>query len=393
MKRTKKSQKKTKILLLLIVLTAILSITATYAWFSTQKDVEISTMRLNIEVAESLQISLDGETWTNSIEIQNMRQFYGTYGVDTTHQAVSGDNTNYVPTELLPVSTTGAVSGGKLQFMKAKSVSGKTMVAEDCTENIGATDAVATRQTDNKNHPYLVFDMYLNNISKQTNDPLRLNKGSKVWVDDDFDDVDAGKGTEGTGLENCVRVAFVPYEDKAIDSATATGEGVRDIDGSTSARTTALIWEPNHLEHTPTALANTTRTIPKDGEGNINAAVATYGIIFNSDADVTIDNTDADAAISSKTAAQTVLTPTYDASGTTAVQALGVNLPPNKITKVRTYVWIEGQDIDCINTASMGGMLQVKLRLEKEDKGGGSSVTYDGTGPSATPTPTATSTP
>ena len=148
MKRTKKSQKKTKFLLLLIVLTAVLSITATYAWFSTQKVVEISTMKLNIEVAESLQISLDGETWTNTITIENMRQFYGTYGGGTNpHQAKSDDNTNYVPTQLLPVSTTGAVADGKLQFMKAKTVSGKSMVAEKCTEAINKTDEIADRET------------------------------------------------------------------------------------------------------------------------------------------------------------------------------------------------------------------------------------------------------
>ena len=104
MKRTKKSQKKTKFLLILIVLTAILSITATYAWFSSQREVEISTMRLNIEVAESLEISLDGKTWTNTITINDMRQFYGTAA--SGHQAAKTDNTNYVPKQLLTVSTT-----------------------------------------------------------------------------------------------------------------------------------------------------------------------------------------------------------------------------------------------------------------------------------------------
>ena len=43
-----------------MLLTLILAITATYAWFSTQRDIEVSGMRLNVEVAESLQISLDG---------------------------------------------------------------------------------------------------------------------------------------------------------------------------------------------------------------------------------------------------------------------------------------------------------------------------------------------
>ena len=124
MGRSKKSIRKIKILVFLIALTVILSITATYAWFSSQREVEISTMRLNIEVAENMQISLDGEIWTQSITIEDMRQFYGTYtGNTNVHQAKSVDeegNENYVPIELLPVSSSGTVTNGKLQFVQGQ---------------------------------------------------------------------------------------------------------------------------------------------------------------------------------------------------------------------------------------------------------------------------------
>ena len=122
MQRTKTSLKKIKSLVFLMLLTLILAITATYAWFSTQRDIEVSGMRLNVEVAESLQISLDGEIWTQSIQIANMRQFYGTYtgtgdgfAIYQAKKPDEGGNTNYVPTELLPVSSAGEVSNGKLQ--------------------------------------------------------------------------------------------------------------------------------------------------------------------------------------------------------------------------------------------------------------------------------------
>ena len=122
MARTKSSLRKIKSLIFLMILTLILGITATYAWFSTQRDIEVSGMRLNVEVAESLQISLDGEIWTQSIQIANMRQFYGTYtgtgdgfAIYQAKKPDDGGNTNYVPTELLPVSSAGEVSNGKLQ--------------------------------------------------------------------------------------------------------------------------------------------------------------------------------------------------------------------------------------------------------------------------------------
>ena len=166
MKRTQKSQKRTKFLLLLIVLTAILSITATYAWFSTQRDVDITGMRLNVEVAESMQISLDGEVWTQSIQIANMRQFYGTYNgtgdAFTIYDAKSDDNTNYVPTELEPVSSAGEVVAGKLQLVKGNVIGTSLTGVKPCTETDLTKDkSVSDRQSGNANHPYLVFDMYL----------------------------------------------------------------------------------------------------------------------------------------------------------------------------------------------------------------------------------------
>ena len=103
MKKSQKTQKRTKWLFIILILTAVLSITATYAWFSTQRDVDITGMRLNVEVAESMQISLDGEIWTQSIQIANMRQFYGTYtgtgdgfAIYQAKKPDNGGNLNYV---------------------------------------------------------------------------------------------------------------------------------------------------------------------------------------------------------------------------------------------------------------------------------------------------------
>jgi len=109
MKRTKKSQKRTKFLFILIVLTAILSITATYAWFSTQRDVELSNLEVKVETAENLQISLDAENWAQSISIDDMKQLYGTQSDEDAYHADKIQNRNYIPTELLPVSTAGTV--------------------------------------------------------------------------------------------------------------------------------------------------------------------------------------------------------------------------------------------------------------------------------------------
>ena len=255
----------------------ILAITATYAWFSSQREVEITGMKINVEVAESMQISLDGERWVQSITLENMRQFYGTYSVTTTHQANEDDNTNYVPKEMLPVSTIGEVSGGKLQFMTGEAEmnsSGTTSVTvTPCSEtDLVKTATISQRENGNTSHPYLVFDMYLRNYSSKESDNLRLNEGSRIWVNAGGRASQEGTGKEGTGLENCVRVGLVVYENTA--ELTSSGETIR---GLTSAGTNAkvAIWEPNDKEHIQEVITNSGRGV------QANTTMPTYGIKYS----------------------------------------------------------------------------------------------------------------
>ena len=56
-KNTEELKKKSKFLFLIILIAALISITGTYAWFSIQRDVEIVGFRVNVEIAENLEIS------------------------------------------------------------------------------------------------------------------------------------------------------------------------------------------------------------------------------------------------------------------------------------------------------------------------------------------------
>jgi hypothetical protein len=78
--------------------------------------------------------------------------------------------------------------------------------------------------------------------------------------------------------------------------------------------------------------------------------------------------------------------PTYDATGTTAEAQLtdtagtGITIPGNKVSKVRVYIWLEGQDVDCINSASYGDRLQATVKLTKPVNNEGTSNSYTGDG-------------
>lgn len=376
MKRTKKSQKKTKFLLILLVLTAILSITATYAWFSSQRDVDVTGIKLNVEVAESMQISLDGEKWYQSITIDNMRQFYGTYSVTTTAQAKSGDNTNYVPMDLLPVSTQGTVSEGKLQFMKGSSeLEGTTTKATltACSEaDLTADATITTKEGGQANHPYLVFDMYLRNYSKAADDALEMNIGSRVWVSSTDAASQEGTGKEGTGLENCARVGFVVYENTA--DITASGDDIRDLSSTTPSAVS--IWEPNSKEHITEVITA--------GRATADTEATTYAAAYNASG---YEISDVYSSSDPNVAAQVTFKPEYDtSSGTTTkttitdIAGANVRIKGNVVTKVRVYIWLEGQDVDCINTASQGDRLQATIKFTKEtNSGDGNSYAGDPT--------------
>ena len=54
----------------------------------------------------------------------------------------------------------------------------------------------------------------------------------------------------------------------------------------------------------------------------------------------------------------------------TADKEVPFTLAPNSIIRMRVYVWLEGQDVDCINYASHGGGVTLNLGLVKGSKPG-----------------------
>ena len=49
-------------------------------------------------------------------------------------------------------------------------------------------------------------------------------------------------------------------------------------------------------------------------------------------------------------------------------------IPASKICRLRIYLWLEGQDVDCINYASHGGGIKVNIGLVKGSTIGATST-------------------
>ncbi len=356
MVRTYKSKKKARMLVILIAFTAILTIITTYAWFSIQKDVEVTGLNVKVEVADNMQISLNGSEWFQFINITDMNQLLGTSTQNGVHQADTNNN-NYVPTRLEPVSTVGTISSGRLLFKKGIINGVKLENIGDCSETTLSADT-------NTQHPYLVFDLYVKNLSSKTDlQNLQLNAGSAVWAE-----------LNGVGLAESVRVGFIAHNTNTV-ALTSTGEEVR-AGTSGGADDLVAIWEPNYLKHTSDVVANDPRINSKSEAYTTYCVKDTAGTSIN---DITSESDATNLATVKTNQVPQSLFGVHEVTAETAdlntVTSGTLKIKPNVITKVRIYMWLEGQDPDCVSVASIGKMVNANIKLTKGN--GDTDIKYD----------------
>ena len=101
--------------ILRVIMLAMLLTVSTYAWFTSQKDITLANLRGTIEVVENMEISLDGKTWHQKIDLANAGLVFEeaqesrddglgqTAQTRTTLPAI-------LPVQLLPVSGIGEIS-------------------------------------------------------------------------------------------------------------------------------------------------------------------------------------------------------------------------------------------------------------------------------------------
>ena len=231
-RRTRNSKRRLNSLFMMLLLTGMLLVTSTYAWFSANKTVSLEGINAKVVAAEGLQISLDGENWASTIQVSQ--------AVLAALNNTSTINNFRWPEALIPVSTIGETSSGNMNLFY-----GDVNAEGDTLNNAAAeSDADTTK--------YIVFDLYFKNSSSQVDgDILQLNVGSSVAIADD--------GVENTGLENSIRSGIVLYENTA--NMTDDGETIRKIDAGT---TLVSIWEPNYNKHIPEVVRNDPDRIPTD---------------------------------------------------------------------------------------------------------------------------------
>ena len=315
MKKNKQKKTSLKSAIVLLLLIALLLITSSYAWFTANQTVTVSTLQVNVKASNGLQISADAQNWKTVLEKADLTTAAGTYA----------DLVNQLPeTDLEPVSSIGSVTDGKMDMFYG--------VVEADADQAGEYYLSSTKQTDatGTTGKYIAFDLFLKVDQKTT---IYMTPNSKVTFAGDSD----------KGLQNAARVAFVTEGSATVDKSP---DEMRKLALETG---TAKIWEPNYDVHTAAGVAAARDTYQVTTSTTNGSQIPYYGIKAVIPAktipmkQVTTANPSAtyfeQATVDYKTTAANTSTVQF------AELAAGV-------TKIRVYMWVEGQDVDCENSAS-----------------------------------------
>ena len=288
-------------------------IVSTYAWFTANQTVTISTLDVNVQTSNGLQISADAINWKTILQKADITGASATYT----------SSVNQVPDEMQPVSSAGIVDTGT-GYMDM--YFGTVDALDDGTGySLASTKEVDTRGANGR---YIAFDIFLR-VDQAT--PVYLTTASNVITK---------AGATDKGLQNAARVAFI---DEGNISDVGDSAGAQALKGGT----TSIIWEPNYDVHTAAGVANAKEIYGLDTTTTGAKQLSYQGIKaeFADTEGVTLKNTNTFSQYF-----QTV-TPTISTVKDFDAQQTLLNLKAG-ITKVRMYMWVEGQDVDCENNAS-----------------------------------------
>jgi len=384
-KMSLRRKRKIRNLITVSFLTLVVFGATTVAWFIGMRTVTVNSFDVKIAATDALLLSFDGETWDTNVAI--------TQGTLETASYV-GHTNSWGGDGLIPLSSVGEMDVSESRMMLYEKASltatpGGYRVMASRVDNTGASEQDG----------YVVFDLFIHNFSgdqyittlnEADEEAIYLTTNSEVQV--------ALDGVENTGIENSVRVAFAQIGrviGTTTDAATITGITCNDdglgnptvVGDVTGICRTAQIWEPNDTAHEANAIswydtscqartgANLTLEASYSGVGTCGAvadgiAYDTYAIKTEIASTNMVDIYDG-ADYNGYAGSSAFLDP-YDCFTDTEKFLTSTNRPtfmtlaPNSITKVRVYIYIEGQDVDNYDFASIGKKILVNFGFTKE---------------------------
>ena len=324
-KKTKASKQRLNNLLMILLLTAVLLIMSTYAWFTANRTVNIDAIDVKVATSSGLQISADGITWKTVLTKDDVFNAHDTYETSV----------NQLPTIMAPVSTALELdNSGHLKMfygnvkaeMDTSSPNYGEYLLTTTLQTDVASDEVTTTGEFDKGY-YMAFDVFL-----------------KVETDADALYMSGAVTEPNTvkGLANAARVALIKGANTTTDAAAATVQSLSTAGGA------VMMWEPNADTHTQNGVNNAAAL----GWASITAGDGNATIEYDGVKDAVSNVVLADATAAEDPNAFQTIEPTWSTPNA-GIPSMTMNggLAAG-ITKYRIYLWVEGQDVDCENNAS-----------------------------------------
>lgn len=315
-KQEKRRKQRVFFSVLMILFTGIILTASTYAWFTSNRNVYVKDIDVNVTASTGFQISVDADDWKSIVTADDLK------GIDYS------DGKNQFPTDIAPVSTIGDVTDDGLMSMFLGTVT--DVEGDSYLKSEAITETYANPVTTGGN--FIAFDIYFRSSSAAT---VYLDKSSAVTA----------KGTD-SGIKYASRVGFIVEGNAAYDAQPSEAQGLSCIPNDANYPcTTARIWEPNANGHTTNGVRHAVQVYGMT-EANVTSSVVAYkGVKAEFDAEP-VASQDANKF---GTVANLTTTNTNYASASSNITAFDIG---SGITKVRVYMWVEGQDVDCEDTAA-----------------------------------------
>ena len=342
--KTKKNKKdkivekvKTKnfnLMLLVTFFLGVLLIFSAYAWFQSALNVQVKFVNLVVSKKNGLFISLDGINYGSSVEISRetlIDHLKTTYPNNTSQWAKNG---------LYPVSSNG-ISNSNTEKFDMFVASGYEVDPFNNKGYLSTRKSIEKNRSDKKD--YLAFDLFLKNITgSPVSDNLYIDNGTNVILNSE-------KSEQIEGMINSVRFGFVKV---GTVSRESTIEEIQNISCNNDCE--MVIYEPNAVNHTELSIERAKKygvnlldgqyfpTYAIENEMNFYDMSQLFNGNISKDFDLQITRVD-------------ITRPIFEL--------------PDGITKIRVYVWLEGQDIDSLETRSEGADVSVIINLIKDTAG------------------------
>ena len=331
-KKKEEQRRKRRLFLaiIMILFVGVVLTTSTYAWFTANRTVTVESIDVTVTTSEGLQISTDAADWKSIIINDDIT---GADWTGVVNQLPTGTNL------LSPVSTVGNVdSNGFMEMYKG-------VVKENKTTGRNNLTASKSTEINETAGDFVAFDLFFQSSIEQD---VYLTSNSKVTV---------SEGKTATGIENAARVAFIKEGSVAYGASAASAQTLK---GSLEK----FIWEPNYDVHTAAAISSAQSIYGK----TVYATGSAQDTILGVKAPIP-ENTGIELNSTSGTYFGSVNpSPTGSvASGIPDSSYLKAFKVAAGITKVRVYMWIEGQDVDCEDHAS-GGTISYNLQFSIDSK-------------------------